>query len=410
MSGIFKKYFQNRNKQFNMSVPSEILKVLTDDAPKGFEYKDVGKGVCLLTPSSNEDNMFGKINVTGRISVISPDAAKNIVTIKDLLLFADNTQQKVVVSAENVVLSIGNEKELSKDILVNTRGNNTKFKWHKFEIKPRKLKRKIVISGFGDEITLHVAQKANSVWTEKKIETVDDSPLSLKWRYDVKLHKMQMNISLNFNGKFSTNDILKYMRAYIAFYNKTATISGIKLFGSYESGTVDEGNIQIVENAILWWEKVEQIESALQATFFCSMPLTAESISLLQKLYVGIVMKRMFKEKVNLSEFKMKTLHDVEKNEVKKMDMITMLQKESLEILGLKKNIYKRIALFNFKVEKVEKITGSFNCLVKIKKESANNVLEVTKYYLLEEEVQNFNDREIAAFHDIKYLADILRE
>ena len=144
MSGILKKYFQNRNKQFNMSVPSEILKVLTDDAPEGFEYKDIGKGVCLLTPSSNEDNKFGKINVTGRISVISPDAAKNIVTIKDLLLFADNTQQKVVVSAENVVLSIGNEKELSKDILVNTRGNNTKFKWHKFEIKPRKLEKKLL--------------------------------------------------------------------------------------------------------------------------------------------------------------------------------------------------------------------------------------------------------------------------
>ena len=410
MNSIFKKYFKNRNKELDLPVPSDIIKVLTDDAPKGFEYKDVGKGVCQLTPSSNTNGVFGKINIKGTVSVISPAAAKDIETIEELLIFADNMQQEVVISADNIALSIGNEKKLSKDILVNTRGDNKRLKWHKFAIEPKKLKKKIIISGFGGEIILNVEQKASSIWTVKIMETVDDCPLKLKWEYDIKLKKMKMNVLLSFKGKFSTQDILKYMKAYNAFYNKTAIISGINLFGRYQSGIVDEKSIQIIQNGILWWKRVEQIENALQVKFSCSMPLEVDAVSLLQRLYVGVVMKQIFKENVNLPEFKMKISDDFEKNEIKKMDMITILQRESLDILGVKKNIYKRIALFNFKVREVEKLNGNLNYLVKLKKESIDNVLEVTKYYLSENDVQEFDNKEMSTFYDVKYLNDILNE
>lgn len=407
MSNGFKDYFRKINKQSDMHVPPEIIKILTEDAPKGFEYKDIGNDTCLLTPSLDTNSIHAKIN-SNEIKVLSPKEATGIKTIQNLFVFANNMQKEVVLHIKNADFCIGNGTQYSTNIIRKTIGRDPEFK--EMRIFPQKFQKKeIVISGFGDKIKLNAIQKISTVWTEEIIETEEDVPLILKWKYDIKSHNMNMKVLLKFKGSFMINDIIKYMKAYRAFFTKEAVINGIGVFGEYCSGIIEQEQVKNIENEIEWWEKVEKIEKALQVKLEYSMPLKLESIELLNRLYVGIVMGKMLKEKVSLPEFKMETSTEVKKSKIKEIDMITTLQEESLKMLGSTKTIYKRVALFNLRVEDVENITGKCNYLVKIKKESINNVLEITKYYLTEDDIKEFTAEEVATINNVPFITDILK-
>lgn len=406
MSNDLKKIFKNKRNQLNTSVPKEIIEVLDDKAPVGFKYQDIGSGRLVLKPSADIEKIVGVIKGTRKndnFKIVSPADVNGINTLQDVAMFVKNTQQAIVL--KNVELLIGNDTKSAQKIFVNTKGKEENI--IKIDITSP-VEKEIILSGYNEKIEVKIIQKKSPIWTEAVFESADDMPLKIILRHDEKLNKFGLKVSLKIEGEFTVSDIVKYMKLYYAFGKQKIHFNGIDLsYAKYGDNEKKEANIEFIKNSIKWWEKIRELEKKMQVQFRLQMPLQRNCINLLKELYIGIVKKYMYKERINLSNFKMQAFKEINENDIKKINMVTITQAESLKELGVERYVYKRIALLDLQIEKAAKLDDKLNYLLTTKKGSEDKVIELTKFYLTENDVQEFSKDELAKVNEVQFFDDI---
>lgn len=406
MSNELKKIFKNKRNQLNTSVPKEIIELLDDKAPVGFKYQDIGSGRLVLKPSADIERIVGVIKGTRKnnnFKIVSPADVSGINTLQDVAMFVKNTQQAIVL--KNVELLIGNDTKSAQKIFVNTKGKEENI--IKIDITSP-VEKEIILSGYNEKIKVKIIQKKSPIWTEAVFESADDMPLKIILRHDEKLNKFGLKVSLKIEGEFTVNDIVKYMKLYYAFGKQKIHFNGIDLsYAKYGDNEKKEANIEFIKNSIKWWEKIRELEKKMQVQFRLQMPLQRNCINLLKELYIGIVKKYMYKERINLSNFKMQAFKEINENDIKKINMVTITQAESLKELGVERYVYKRIALLDLQIEKAAKLDDKLNYLLTTKKGSEDKVIELTKFYLTENDVQEFSKDELAKVNEVQFFDDI---
>ena len=406
MSNDLKKIFKNKRNQLNTSVPKEIIEVLDDKAPVGFKYQDIGSGRLVLKPSADIERIVGVIKGTRKndnFKIVSPADVNGINTLQDVAMFVQNTQQAIVL--KNVELLIGNDTKSAQKIFVNTKGKEENI--IKIDI-PSPVEKEIILSGYNEKIKVKIIQKKSPIWTEAVFESADDMPLKIILRHDEKLNKFGLKVSLKIEGEFTVSDIVKYMKLYYAFGKQKIHFNGIDLsYAKYGDNEKKEANIESIKNSIEWWEKIRELEEKMQVQFRLQMPLQQDSIKLLKELYIGIVKKYMYKERINLPDFKMQAFKEINENDIKKINMVTITKAELLKELGVDQYVYKRIAMLDLQIEKAAKLDNKLNYLLTTKKGSENKVIELTKIYLTEDEVQEFSKEELAKVNEVQFFDDI---
>lgn len=406
MSNDLKKIFKNKRNQLNTSVPKEIIEVLDDKAPVGFKYQDIGSGRLVLKPSADIEKIVGVIKGTRKndnFKIVSPADVNGINTLQDVAMFVKNTQQAIVL--KNVELLIGNDTKSAQKIFVNTKGKEENI--IKIDINSP-VEKEIILSGYNEKIKVKIIQKKSPIWTEAVFESADDMPLKIILRHDEKLNKFGLKVSLKIEGEFTVSDIVKYMKLYYAFGKQKIHFNGIDLsYAKYGDNEKKEANIEFIKNSIEWWEKIRELEKKMQVQFRLQMPLQRNCINLLKELYIGIVKKYMYKERINLSNFKMQAFKEINENDIKKINMVTITQAESLKELGVERYVYKRIALLDLQIEKAAKLDDKLNYLLTTKKGSEDKVIELTKFYLTENDVQEFSKDELAKVNEVQFFDDI---
>lgn len=406
MSNDLKKIFKNKRNQLNTSVPKEIIEVLDDKAPVGFKYQDIGSGRLVLKPSADIEKIVGVIKGTRKndnFKIVSPADVNGINTLQDVAMFVKNTQQAIVL--KNVELLIGNDTKSAQKIFVNTKGKEENI--IKIDITSP-VEKEIILSGYNEKIEVKIIQKKSPIWTEAVFESADDMPLKIILRHDEKLNKFGLKVSLKIEGEFTVSDIVKYMKLYYAFGKQKIHFNGIDLsYAKYGDNEKKEANIEFIKNSIEWWEKIRELEKKMQVQFRLQMPLQRNCINLLKELYIGIVKKYMYKERINLSNFKMQAFKEINENDIKKINMVTITQAESLKELGVERYVYKRIALLDLQIEKAAKLDDKLNYLLTTKKGSEDKVIELTKFYLTENDVQEFSKDELAKVNEVQFFDDI---
>ena len=406
MSNDLKKIFKNKRNQLNTSVPKEIIEVLDDKAPVGFKYQDIGSGRLVLKPSADIEKIVGVIKGTRKndnFKIVSPADVNGINTLQDVAMFVKNTQQAIVL--KNVELLIGNDTKSAQKIFVNTKGKEENI--IKIDINSP-VEKEIILSGYNEKIKVKIIQKKSPIWTEAVFESADDMPLKIILRHDEKLNKFGLKVSLKIEGEFTVSDIVKYMKLYYAFGKQKIHFNDIDLsYAKYGDNEKKEANIEFIKNSIEWWEKIRELEKKMQVQFRLQMPLQRNCINLLKELYIGIVKKYMYKERINLSNFKMQAFKEINENDIKKINMVTITQAESLKELGVERYVYKRIALLDLQIEKAAKLDDKLNYLLTTKKGSEDKVIELTKFYLTENDVQEFSKDELAKVNEVQFFDDI---
>ena len=257
----FDKVFADKG-QTGLPIPQAMIDHLNEQLPSGLKYVR-GEHCLHVEPKDGATLRFSGFHFapTEAQKAILGDAY----TEKDILDFSHNAQQRIPLELDKDGIIIVNGEEMPLDMLIKSPHNPVSFVEGSLYVFPQEFDPPFDLCVGSDKYqrTLRIKRVPHESVHTWSFESDKSNPLVISYKLDSKKNTMTMSISFNLVAAESIRD---YVEA-IAIYN--ACIEGKGYIGGapFPSRLMGEQVKKYDEDNLSFWEKVLQVEQALDVRF-----------------------------------------------------------------------------------------------------------------------------------------------
>lgn len=280
----FDKVFANKG-QTGLPIPRAMIDHLNEQLPSGLEY--VESEQCLhIEPKDGATLRFSGFHFapTEKQKAILGD----VYTERDILDFSYNAQQRIPLEPDKDGIIIVNGEEMPLDMLIKSPHNPVSFVEGSLYVFPQEFDPPFDLRVGSDKYqrTLKIKRVPHESIHTWSFESDKSNPLVISYQMDSKKDKMTMSISFNLVAAQSIRDYVEAIAIYNAFIEGKGYIGG----SPFPSRLIGEQVRKYEEDNLSFWEKVLQVEQALNVHF---MPpredVEFDTICDIELLYQNIV-------------------------------------------------------------------------------------------------------------------------
>ncbi|MCW6059813.1 hypothetical protein LAV35_03415 [Clostridium sporogenes] len=350
MFSNFKKAF--KSNEVSQNIPEEIIESLNKELPEGFQYANIGEGVCAINSVEDKFDLSAKIEMPSDLpSDFKPS------TIQDVMEFAYRSQRRFkIIPNENGCINI-NGKEINVNDIIKYPFekiiNNELF------ISPRPFDNPFCLSIEGNYIKKNflIQRQPYEDMNKSFFKNVNNESINLKYLIDEKIKSMKINFSIDIEKAKSINEVIESLKLYYAFIKKDIKINGIKLSEIENKNNKENENIL---KTIDFWEEVYSVEKKLNASFNPRIPIKRNDAYVIKKLYRSLIEKKPYKEYIDMNEIEIvaEKIGDIK---IGSQLEITSIQQSKIEFSEDKFELFDIVGLFGFQISDIKIVNKEKN-------------------------------------------------
>ncbi len=289
MFSDFKKAFVKR-PQFKSAPPQAVLDTLNKDLPEGFKYRHTRDGFCVLA----NDEEF----VVNSSRFVLPNEAKEVfgeknnLSYDEIMQYAYNSQKEIIIKPEDDGTYVINGNRFRADELIKAPLRNLTLKENHLVIVAPKFSEPftIIVEGNGEIMELQFERKPHNSIDTYCFETVADSPLHIKYQYNVNTFSCVFSVDINKSIK-SVSTTLAANKIFNSFVVGDVKINGV------EMGTKPDEETQLVsEDTLSFWSMLQELEKVFLVQFDASQDILVDDVNRTYELFTSLVEHKPFKQ------------------------------------------------------------------------------------------------------------------
>lgn len=385
---------RQQKKKIYEKIPKELLEALNKNTSKRFSYKSLKNANQIAAIEKMVDDNEAVV-VTAEIDKIKsiPSAVKGL-TLKDIYQYAYNTQQKIKLQIEGpmpAIIDHGKKLPIACSIY---NGESLKTSTSTIIIEPPSFSsRKVAIQveDIVEEVNF-IQEKSQDNYTYKFRGTGQYFFFAVT--FYTQRDQMDISASINLHGTVPLKDITKTLKIYRGFCNRKIKIDGHEL--EYEVTEQEHAHIgEICSNLnrdIAWWEHIQKLENVFQEELLLPIPLPQDKILMLDKLYIGLVLKEAYRADDELVEdIRITLLDPIDKDIIGKTVTFTLLRLVDLSSINIRKSVYDVVCLCDVKIARYDELNAEKNeYKLIIEKKVSNKPYVIHHYFLTETEAKPY--------------------
>ncbi len=275
----------NEQPQTEIRIPDALLSYLSNQLPDGVKYIVNEDGNCVVASENGSYTLGG-------FFCEPTDAQKTVLgekyTREDVLKYCYNAQQSIPLRLEKDNYVKLNGEYVPIDRLSYNPFKPIEFVYGEFYIGAPPFPKPFTIQVGCEKYTrtLTVSRIANESVNVMLFESEKEAPLYVKFQLNDITNEMTFHISYNLKFAKTIRDIVETTMICNAFCEGNGFLCGQPL----ESNLIGDKPQQYHKDSAMFWEKVLQIESALNLTFIPSEEdIDYETACLVEQLYQNII-------------------------------------------------------------------------------------------------------------------------
>ena len=389
MLGDFNKLFMEKPRA-DGGIPKGILEALSFDMPEGFEYKDIGDGLCMLDIPEGT-SIKGRLRLNG-------SSRENLLKCKsfiDLMSYATNLQQPIQIEGdENGFFELDDQK-ISSDQFVQSPLKDIEIRNGRLIIPPQKLDQSF-------EIPLSISDDSMVILMKRVIyDSVDwikfsgDSGIGFSIAIFMKPGEpeIKLTISTNFSHSKTVENVIKCIKYYNSFANGSA-----KIFDSLVNSKNEAEMIPFATDVIEFWNQLYSLEKVFNVFFSTSRNVYKKDVQKVRELYRSLIKNKPFRINETITKLNSTSafstnvnIDDIEGKEL----LFRFVKEETVEILGVDLSVSAVKYIFGTKIKKFsfDEETRAFSIILDRASEDIDPYT-ATLYFANTEDLKSFLESE----------------
>lgn len=342
----FNRVFKTK-PQTQLTAPEALVNYLNQSVPEGIKYEINEDGDCVITGDGDAISIGGVIfNPSDKQKKI---LGKNY-SGQDVVNYSYNSQQPIelILQREGYIKLNGQEFPVEK-ISYNPL-NPVQFISGSFRMFPYPFPKPFVVTVGCDKYNRDLLVKRvahNSIYT-MAFESDQNDSLCIKYYLNQRNHSFKITMSFDLKNAKTIRDIVESTMIYNAFLDGKGSFMGHQLHDAH----TEKDSIRFDDNSAKFWEKVLQVEQALNVHFTPPQDdVDFETMCLVEELYQNLINKTPIKENQVIDSINGKWISSGLSKEIRdsigKPALFEFVAVKHMNLFGVQKDLPALLQVFN---------------------------------------------------------------